>query len=278
VTAAIVDLTDWDKAGQPMQTITGMPQWSRVCCYWAGGKDWYRLDQDAARAAERHHPPIVAAVHQHAAFQARAVRHLAGAEGLRQFLIVGTDFPVEPQTSLHEVVQQVAPKGRVVYADPDPVVMAHAQALMVSDPPEACGYVRVDLNDPSALMAGAARTLDFGEPVAVLVLQRLQQIPSDVDAAAFMGVLIDAIAPGSHVVVTHLTDRLAEPKMAQVLGRFSAVSGQEMVTRSPAQIAALLAGLEPIDPGVVPVSQWRPEPGSSDRPDVDMCALIGRKA
>ena len=180
-----------------------VPHPARVYGYWLGGKDHYPADREVAEEVIRCRPQVVTGARANRAFLTRVVRYLAGECGVRQFLDIGTGLPAPDST--HQVAQTIAPVGRVVYADNDPLVLVHARALLTSGPQGSCDYVEADLRDTPAVLTGAARTLDFARPVAVLLLAVLHFLTDTDDPAGVVAALARRLAPGSFVVISHLT-------------------------------------------------------------------------
>ena len=174
---------------------------ARVYNYWLGGEDNFAADREAAEQAIAANPGIVADVRANRAFLVRAVRYLASACGIRQFLDIGTGLPTANNT--HQVAQAAAPDARIVYADNDPIVLSHARALLPSTPEGACDYVDADLRDTSAILRAASATLDFGEPVALMLLIILHLIPDEDDPYGIVATLMRALPPGSYLVLAH---------------------------------------------------------------------------
>jgi hypothetical protein len=174
-----------------------------VYCYWLGGKDHYPADRKAAEEVIRLRPQVVAGARANRTFLARVVRFLAGECGIRQFLDIGTGLPAPGST--HEVAQAVAAESRIVYVDNDPLVLAYARALLTSTRQGVCDYVDADLRDPATIVAQAKTALDFSEPVAVLLLAVLHFIPDSDDPAGIVATLAQQLAPGSYLVISHLT-------------------------------------------------------------------------
>ena len=175
-----------------IDTSTAHP--ARVYDYWLGGKDNFAADREAAELALQAYPELAKAVQSNRAFLARAVRYLTGA-GIRQFLDVGTGIPAASNT--HQVAQREAPDSRIVYVDNNPVVLLHAQALLKSTPQGTCDYIQADLRDPGKILAGAARTLDFGQPVALMLLAILQFIREEENPYALVSKLLAALPPAA---------------------------------------------------------------------------------
>jgi hypothetical protein len=238
---------------------------ARVYNYWLGGKDHFDADRRAAEEVIRHRPEVVAGARANRAFLARAVRYLAAECGIRQFLDIGTGLPAPAST--HEVAQQAAPDCTVVYADNDPLVLVYARALLTCRPPGRCGYVDADLRDTAALLGQASRLLDFTRPVAVLLLAILHFIADSDDPAGIVATLASALAPGSYLVISHLTGDLAPGPVAAGVGAYNDAVATAVIPRSHAQVTTLFGGLSLVPPGVVPVAEWRPSvspPASAD--------------
>jgi hypothetical protein len=209
-------------------------------------------------------------------FLVRAVRYLAEEAGIRQFLDIGTGLPTVDNT--HEVAQRIAPESRIVYVDNDPLVLVHAQALLTSTPEGACAYLDADVRDPEGILEVAAKTLDFSKPIALTMLGILGQIPDSDEPEAVVGRFLDALPPGSYLALSDGTDTNAA--LNQAISVYNANSASSYHLRGPERIAAYFKGLEVIEPGIVPTSQWHPEPVDvgRDPSDVDAICGIGRKA
>src|SRR5580692_5337392 len=186
----------------PSQIDANVPHIARVYDYWLGGKDNFAADRELGEQTLEAYPSLVFSVRANRAFLARTVRFLAGEAGIRQFLDIGTGIPTANNT--HEVAQRIAPDSRIVYVDNDPIVLSHARALLKSSPQGACAYLDADLRDPDAILAAAAETLDFGQPVAVMLIAVMHFIGDDDEAAAIVRSLTAACAPGSFVVISHV--------------------------------------------------------------------------
>jgi SAM-dependent methyltransferase len=247
---------------------------ARVYCYWLGGKDHYPADRRAGDAVKRHRPQVVAGARANRAFLGRAVRYLAADCGVRQFLDIGTGLPAPGAT--HQVAQQADPGCAVVYADNDPLVLVYARALLTSRPQGRCGYLDADLRDPATILARAAATLDFTRPVAVLLLAIVHFLPDADDPAGIVAHLAAALAPGSYVVISHLTGDFAPGQVHAGVTAYNAAVPTNVVPRNHAQVTALFGGLPLVPPGVVPVTEWRPAASLPDRPIADLYAGIAR--
>jgi hypothetical protein len=203
------------------------------------------------------------------AFLGRAVRFLAEEAGLRQFLDIGTGLPTEGNT--HQVAQAIAPQSRIVYVDNDPIVLSHATALLKSAPGGACQYINADLRDPAKILAEAAGTLDFSQPIAVMILMTLQYVPDADDPHRIVRTLMDAVPPGSYLAISDVArDLAADANVEASTERLNERLGPVRQTiRSPEEIGRFFDGLELTEPGLVQLPQWRPDlgPGGPVRED-----------
>jgi hypothetical protein len=244
-------VTDSGPVGsQRPQLDTSVPHSARVWNYWLGGKDNYQADRDMGDQIMEMIPEMPRIARQQRAFLQRAIHFLAGEVGIRQFLDIGTGLPTADNT--HQVAQAIAPESRIVYVDNDPLVLVHAQALLTSSPEGACDYVDADVRDPEKILAEAARTLDFGKPVAVMMLGILGQIPDSDHPEAIVATLVDAVPSGSCVTISDGVDTNERYANAARQGGYYHV-------RSSEQIAGFFAGLELVEPGLVSPTRWRTE-------------------
>ena len=233
---------------------------ARVYNYWLGGKDHFAADREAAERAIEANPGIVADVRANRAFLVRAVRYLTTECGIRQFLDIGTGLPTAGNT--HEVAQAVAPAARIVYVDNDPVVLSHARALLTSSHEGATAYLEADLRDTAAILREAARTLDFSEPTALMLLIVLHLIPDTDDPYGTVAALVRALPSGSYLVLSHPASDIRAAQMAEMTRRVNErMSGPRATMRDRAAVTRFFDGLELLEPGVVQPQQWRPEPG-----------------
>jgi O-methyltransferase involved in polyketide biosynthesis len=251
-------------SGVELDTSTAHP--ARLYNYLVGGKDNYEVDRQAAERAYKDYPGGVPGVRRDAIaqrrFLARTVRELATA-GIRQFLDIGTGIPTENNT--HEVAQRVAPESRVVYVDNDPIVLVHARALLRSTPEGKTAYIDANLRDPDTILTKASETLDFDQPVAVTMLGILHFIESEV-AYGCTKRFVDAISPGSYLVVAHLAADVL-PEMVEACRLMSQDFPVSVIPRTRDEVAGFFDGLEIVEPGVVQAQQWRPDADNSDDPD-----------
>ena len=257
-----------DRAIPAIDTAKAHP--ARIYDYWLGGKDNFAADREAAELALKAYPDLAKAVQSNRAFLGRAVHFLAG-EGIRQFLDVGTGIPAADNT--HEVAQREAPDSRIVYIDNDPIVLLHAQALLKSTPEGACDYHQADLRDPDTILARAARTIDFGRPVALMLLAVLQFILDEQDPYGLVSRLVAALPSGSYLVISHPTDDF-NPNKGESMKVYNERSADQAVVRDKAATARFFDGLELLEPGVVPVARWRPDSDlTAARPSSMWCGV-----
>ncbi len=245
----------------PRDIDTSVPSVARIYDYWLGGKDNFAVDRKAAEQAIAAYPGIVRAVRIQRRFLARAVRHLASERNVRQFLDIGTGIPTASNT--HEVAQSVAPESRVVYVDNDPMVLAHARALLtgVTGP---TAYVDADLRDTAKILAEAGRLLDFSQPVAVLLIGILHFVPDTDDPYRIVQTLMAATAPGSYLVISHPASDIRAEQVASMAERLNRLQETKGTLRSYTEVARFFDGLELIPPGLVQAHQWRPGSAAAD--------------
>jgi hypothetical protein len=250
---------------------------ARIWNYWLGGKDNYAVDREAGDKVAAMLPSIVAQARADRAFLGRAIGYLAGEEGIRQFLDIGTGLPTADNT--HQVAQRVAPQSRIVYADNDPLVLAHARALLTSTPEGVCDYVDGDLREPGKILAQAARTLDFSQPAGLMLLGIVHHIPDTEQAYSIVGHLVAALAPGSFLAINHSTSAVHGAAMEEAVAHWNRVGTPSMTLRTPEQITRFFDGLDLLPPGVVSCSRWRPDltPAGGEPAEVDEFCGVARK-
>jgi hypothetical protein len=248
---------------------------ARVYDYWLGGKDHFAADRAVGDKVLEIHPETVLSVRANRAFLARSVRYLAATEGVRQFLDIGTGLPSANNT--HEVAQAVAPEARVVYVDNDPIVLAHARALLTSSREGATAYLDADIRDTNAILGEAAEVLDLSEPVAVMLVAVLHMLRDEEDPRGVVTRLMSAVPPGSFLVVSHLASDVQPETMAEMGRRLNESMTQQFTMRAKDEVTAFFDGLELLDPGVVLTHEWRPDaPEDSETPGV-LWAGVARK-
>ena len=264
--------------GRPEPAIdTTVPHSARIWNYWLGGKDNYSVDRVAGDEYCRIYPGIVDMAREDRDFLGRAIRYLAGEAGIRQFLDIGTGIPAADNT--HEVAQRVAADSRIVYVDNDPVVLAHARALLTSTRAGTVSYLNADLRDPDTILEAARQQLDFGAPVAIMLVMILHLIPDSDDPWRIVRRLVDAVPPGSYLVVSHPpTDMDADVSAAVARRVNQLMQGSPMTLRGRAEVGRFFDGLDLLPPGLVPQNRWRPDrPVPDDEPDVACYGAVGRK-
>jgi S-adenosyl methyltransferase len=257
-------------AADRMDVTTAHP--ARRYNYWLGGKDNFAADRASGDAIEAAMPGIRLMAVENRMFLGRAVRFLAE-QGIDQFLDIGTGIPAPGNT--HEVAQRIRPAARIVYVDNDPLVLAHARALLTSGPTGANAYLDADLRDPAAILdhPDLKATLDFGRPIALMLVAVLHFIRDDEDPQGIVDTLLGALPPGSYLVATHATwefqsaESVAKLSAANPDGRFTARTGD--------RLAELTHGLEPVEPGLVSVSRWRAAGAPRPRPAIEDVACNG---
>ncbi|MFC7533839.1 SAM-dependent methyltransferase [Actinoplanes sp. GCM10030250] len=247
--------------------------------YWLGGKDNFAADRASGDELQRHFPKVRLGALANRALLQRATRFLAEEAGIRQFLDIGTGLPTADNT--HEVAQRYAPESRIVYVDNDPLVMVHARALLNSSPEGRTAYVEADLNDPEAILAHPVlhETLDMKQPVGLMLIAVLHFIHGNGAAEPIVRRLLEELPPGSYLVATHATSDFGTPEQQALYQQLIASGRSDVWTRSREEFTDLFAGLELVEPGVVPASEWRPEPGAEIpvRSDINIWTAVGRK-
>ncbi|WP_239309296.1 MULTISPECIES: SAM-dependent methyltransferase [unclassified Frankia] len=232
------------------------PHSARVWNYWLGGKDYFEVDREYGDRYFEMYPEIVEIARVGRAFLRRAVTHLAGEAGIRQFLDIGTGLPTMENT--HEIAQRIAPDARVVYVDNDPLVLLHARALLVGTSEGATAYIDADVHDPEKILAGAAEILDFTRPVGLMLIGIMGNVADVDEAYAIVRRLLDEVPSGSYLT---LGDGVVLDEAVRALSE--GPDGHGYYNRSVEEIVRFFDGLELLEPGVVSTSLWRPAPGSA---------------
>jgi O-methyltransferase involved in polyketide biosynthesis len=249
---------------------------ARIWNYWLGGKDYYPVDKQVGDQILTFVPELVRSARADRYFLARAVRYLA-AQGVRQFLDIGTGLPTVDNT--HEVAQRAAAESRIVYVDNDPLVLMHARALLTSTPEGRCDYIDADLRQPEAIVRQAARTLDFSQPVAVVMLGVVNFIVDTDEAVTIVRQLTEATVPGSYLAISHPTTEVDATPMTEAVRFWNEQGSAQMTLRSHAELLRFFDGMDLMEPGVVTCSRWRPEVMDiSEIVDVTHFAGVARKA
>jgi hypothetical protein len=264
--------------GEPPDLDTSVAHNARVWNYWLGGKDNFAADREAGDRLLAMVPGIVHVARADRAFLGRAVRFLAADAGIRQFLDIGTGLPAADNT--HEVAQRIAPESRVVYVDNDPLVLAHARALLTSTPTGVTAYIDADVHRPSRILDTAAGKLDFSQPIGVMMLGILNFVLDTGEAAAIVNHVMDAVPSGSYLVVSHPTLELGGEANAEAMRFWNAHATPPITARSRAEVMRFFEGLDLVEPGLVPCTHWRPDPvdvGESD-PEVPQYGAVARRS
>jgi hypothetical protein len=256
---------------------TSVPHPARRYNYWLGGKDNFAADRESAEQILKIYPHARTAAAENRYFLQRVVRYLAADAGVRQFLDIGTGLPTAANT--HEVAQTITPAARIVYVDNDPLVLAHARALLTSSPQGRTAYLHQDLRNPQAILADPQlrETLDLTEPVGLLLIAVLHFLPDTGHARAAVKTLVEALPAGSYLAISHATYDTVDPDTAAKAQR--QLAGEPFATRTQTEVTGFFGGLELIEPGVVMVSDWRRDP--TDPPpaaeQVSIYGALGRK-
>ncbi|MGH3829621.1 MAG: SAM-dependent methyltransferase [Pseudonocardiaceae bacterium] len=250
-----------ERSPDPHSTLTAkidfnVPHSARVWNYWMGGKDNYEVDRAAGDAWIAMHPEIVTMAKQSRRFLIRAVRFLTGEAGMRQFLDIGTGLPTLQNT--HEVAQAIAPESRIVYVDNDPLVLAHARALLNNTTPEGVTtYVDSDVHDPDLIISDARNVLNFHLPVAVMFMGILGHVATFDEARSIVARVMATVPPGSYLALYDGTD--TDETIREAQASYDETGAVPYILRSPEQIGQYFEGLEMVDPGLVSVTQWQPD-------------------
>jgi O-methyltransferase involved in polyketide biosynthesis len=259
----------------PRTIDTSRPHPARVYDWLLGGKDNYPVDEELARRILAVDGTAVRGAKANRRFMHRAVRTLAE-QGVRQFLDIGTGIPTEP--NLHQVAQGVAPESRVVYADNDPIVLRHAQALLNGTPEGGTEYVHADVRDPDTILRLAGESLDLDQPVALSLVALTHYL--DDGAYDLLAGYVDALAPGSFLVLSQVSPEL-DPAAIERVADFFSKSGTPFFPRTSEEFSRFFTGMELLEPGVRPVLDWRPEAedeAATKEGAVPVIAGVARKA
>ncbi|MFB4305287.1 SAM-dependent methyltransferase [Actinomadura sp. GTD37] len=258
---------------RPPTVDSSVPHTARVWNYWLGGKDNYIVDRELGDRIQAVIPDIVASARADRQFLGRAVTHLTGETGIRQFLDLGTGLPTAGNT--HEVAQGIASEARIVYVDNDPLVLTHAQALLTSTPDGATDYIEADARDVEKILERAAATLDFTRPVAIMMLGVLNFITGEDEAHRIVDRLLGAVPPGSHLAIAHPTGEVDGEAAQQAVDMSNQAGVAPMRLRSRAELERFFDGMEILEPGVVSCSQWRPAVSDASRPPKPVYQFCG---
>ena len=252
-----------------------MPHSARIWNYWLGGKDNFAVDREAGDAWLAIHPEITVIARATRAFLNRSIRFLAD-EGIRQFIDVGTGLPTADNT--HQVAQRVAPESRVVYVDNDPLVLAHARALLTSTPEGSTRYLHADMHDSAELIEGASETLDLTRPVAVFFMGVLGHIADTAEARDIVRGLVDRVPSGSYLTICDSSHPTAGTAFTQAQQEYADSGAVPYWNRHAAEIRGFFDGLELVEPGFVSVPLWRPgDTGGEPPAPLDHFGGVARK-
>ncbi|XVU28115.1 SAM-dependent methyltransferase [Actinoplanes sp. CA-054009] len=256
-------------------TDSSTPHSARLWNHWLGGTDNFPADRAAGDAIAAILPSIVTLAQEDRKFLRRSVRHLVADRGIRQILDIGSGLPTANNT--HEVAQASAPDTRVVYVDNDPLVLVHAQKLLTSTPEGATAYLQADLNNPTEILRAAAETLDLTRPVAVTLLGILHFLRDDDEAQAAVHTLVDAIPPGSYLVIAHGCDDINTAEANRIVEFWNERGTPKIKYRSATRIAQFFTGLHLLDPGVVPCNRWRSDHDTGTIDINQFCGVATRR-
>lgn len=250
---------------------------ARVWNYWLDGKDHYEVDRQVGEHVISMFPSIAEVAQADRAFLRRAVRHLAGEAGIDQFLDIGTGLPTADNT--HQVAQQINPRSAIVYVDNDALVLTHARALLTSTPEGRTDYIEADAHDPDAIVQAAARTLDFTEPVGIMLLGVLNFIVDTEKAAETVWRLVEAVPSGSYVAISHPTTELGGDANREAMAFWNENATPAITARAGGDIEAFVTDLdlEVLEPGLVSCADWRPDVEGGKPSDIPQYAIVARK-
>jgi hypothetical protein len=234
---------------------TTVPHSARIWNYWLGGKDNYPVDREAGEAFLKVYPGIVDDARAYRQFLTRVIRYLVTEANIDQFLDIGTGLPTADNT--HEVSQRLNPACRIVYVDNDPLVLAHARALLTSTPEGVTDYVDADLHDPDQILDAAARTLDFSAPIALILSGVMGHIADDEGPHAIVRRLVDRLPSGSYMMLQDST--IVSQENAEALEDYNQSGAVPYNLRTPQQIVDFFDGLDLVEPGIVPIQTWHPD-------------------
>ena len=255
---------------------TTVPHSARIWNYWLGGKDNFAVDRAAGDAWAATFPGVRDIARASRSFLTRSIHYLAADAGIRQFLDVGTGLPTADNT--HQVAQRVAPEAHIVYVDNDPLVLAHARALLTSTPEGSTAYIHADLRDPDKILAEAAGTLDFGQPIALILSGIMGHVTEIGEARSIVHRLMDALPSGSYLSLNDGTSVVGGEQVEQATQDYNESGALPYIQRTPEEIASFFDGLELVPPGMVSCPRWRPDPAPADSlAEVDAFGGVGRK-
>ncbi|MEU6511773.1 SAM-dependent methyltransferase [Streptomyces sp. NPDC046942] len=263
-----------DTGFSPERIDTGKPHSARMYDWYLDGKDHYPVDAEAAEAVLRLFPDVKDSAWANREFMQRAARFVAR-QGVDQFLDVGTGIPTEP--NLHQVVQEVTPSARVVYADNDPIVLRHAEALLQGTPEGRTAYLHADVREPQQIVEYAREHLDLTRPVGLSLIALLPFVTDEQDPYGIVRTLLDPLPSGSFLTLSHGGTELFDPEVWERIDAVYRAGGTAVRLRSHAGVVRFFDGLELCEPGVVQATHWRPEPDMRVRTDQPVYVGVARK-
>jgi len=263
-----------DDAMSSREVDTSVPHIARIYDFWLGGKDNFEVDRAAGKRAAEANPALYEGVRGNRAFLARSVRYLAGEAGVTQFLDLGTGIPAANNT--HEVAHAVAPGSHVVYVDNDPIVLAHARALLTGVDGETA-YLDADIRDIGKVLEAAARTLDFSRPVGVMMIAVLHCLTDEDDPWGVVREVMRAVPPGSYLALTHPGNDFHPEAADAMLAKLNPMMPQKITFRSREQVLRFFDGLELVEPGLIRAPEWRPDSPDDTANPAEMWAGVARK-
>jgi hypothetical protein len=248
---------------------------ARVYDAFLNGKDNYEIDREVFRGVQKAAPEAQDLALENRAFLIRVCRFLATQTGIDQYLDCGSGLPTAE--NVHQVVQRITPDATVVYVDNDPVVLAHARALLTSTPEGATDYIDADLRNAEQILAKAAETLDFSKPVAVMLMAILQHLSDENDPYEVVARLVAAVPSGSYLALSHPARDIHAAEMAEMAKRLNQMMAEKVTFRSQSEVAPFFAGLELLEPGMTNVPDWRPETAEEASSPAALWAGVARK-
>ena len=258
---------------------TGVAHPARRYNYWLGGKDNFAADRESGDLLAESYPAARIAARANRAFLQRAVRYLAEEVGVRQFLDIGTGLPTADNT--HDVAQRIAPQSRVVYVDNDPMVLAHARALLTSTPEGQTAYFDADLRRPEGILSHSdLQILDLTEPVALMLIAVVHFLPEQSAARAAVRTLVDALPSGSYLTMTCATNEFLTPDLAAAWDENVRTGRSDVYPRTRPEFSEFFTGLDLVEPGIVALGEWRPDPNATEHPapvDASLFGAVARK-
>ncbi len=256
--------------GDVPRLASDVPHSARMWDYWLGGKDHYEVDRQAGEKAREAYPGIVDIARTSRALLNRIVTHLVSEAGVRQFLDIGTGLPTAENT--HQIAQRAAPESRIVYVDNDPLVLAHARALLAGRPEGSTDYLHADIHQPGQILEGAGKTLDLTQPVGLIMFGIVGHVAEHSEALSIARALLDGLAPGSYLALYTGTD--GDPALVEAERRVGEAGGTPYRLLDRQQVEEFFAGMDLVEPGVVPGTRWRPE-GPVAHSAADLASLSG---